>query len=82
MCRVQGVGSVLLFSAQPDSTMEFSLSTPWQSCRIYGLDLPTSSTIAGMDEAAGWRHCTYFLLHQKGPLTSSKRFFSTIVAAA
>ena len=48
MCRVQGIGPDLSFSAQPDSTMEIYLCTPWQYCRIYGLDLLTFSTVTGM----------------------------------
>ena len=55
ICRVQGVGSILPLSAQPDSTMGNSSCTPWQYCRIYDPDLPKSSTIKGMREAAGGR---------------------------
>ena len=33
--------------------MEISSCTPWQYCRTYGLDVPTSST--GMRRAAGGR---------------------------
>ena len=33
--------------------MENSSGIPWQYCRTYGLDFPTSSTITGMRGAAG-----------------------------
>ena len=58
LCRVQGVASVLSFFAQPDSTMGLSQCTPWQYCRIYGLELTTSSTITG---TRGSRVCLVFL---------------------
>ena len=54
--KAQGVGSFPSFSAQSDSTTEISSCTPWQYCRIYWLDFPTSSTIAGVRGAAGERH--------------------------
>lgn len=52
---MQGVGPYCYLSAQPDSFMEISQRTSWQYCRTYGLDAPTSSTIAGMRRAAGDR---------------------------
>ena len=45
MCWVEGVGSVLSFSAQPDSSHGSFCMHPFGStsycCRSYGLDLPT-----------------------------------------
>ena len=52
---VHGVGPVFSFSAQRDSTMELSWCAPWLYCRIYSLDLPTSSTITGIRDAARGR---------------------------
>ena len=52
---MQGVGSFHSFSAQSDSATQFSWCTPWQCCRTYGLDFPTSSIITGMRGAAGGR---------------------------
>ena len=64
---MQAVGSVLSFSAQPDSTMEISECTPWQYCRIHGLDLLTSSIVTGMREGAGGRQpaAAYIHVHMK-----------------
>ena len=52
---VHGVGPVFSFSAQRDSTMELSWCAPRLYCRIYSLDLPTSSTITGIRDAARGR---------------------------
>ena len=53
MCRVQDLFCLsLLGLTQP--WIIFSYCTPWQYYRIYGLDLPTSST-TGMREAADGR---------------------------
>ena len=51
-----GVGPCSYLSAQSDSAIEVSRCTPWKCCRIYGLDFPTFSTIAGLRQAEVGRH--------------------------
>ena len=53
--------------------IEISSCTPWQHCRSYGLDVPTSSTITGLRGAAGGRHpaasrppCKYIYIYVGG----------------
>ena len=52
--RRRDTGSSGYFSVQPATKACKCLKcTPWQYCRIFGLELPTSPTFTGVSRAAG-----------------------------